>query len=268
MKIHHDVFFSIASYTMPWLLIGIVIVVLILLVAGFIYWRSWSARARQQTPAVLLNGSTGVVAVPTSPMPMPSGSLPSDSPPAAGLPVVVSEKDLKEARADIVAVAAATTVKPVAVVSISTAAATVDEIRFTKDTTGKTNPGDNADWRTFQIGEIAAIDAAGKTLSAADYASAEYDADTRRTRPAPDWDKPTNAYDGDPKTITHTSGQQPVHRLSLKLKQPTVITSLRILNRVDCCQARLAGVLCEMLMSGKVVHSFTLTSEQIQDRKL
>lgn len=140
----------------------------------------------------------------------------------------------------------------------------VASIVFTKNTTNATNPGDNDDWRTFQIGEVKVYDTNNRLLSAADFSSAAYNAEAADglgvAFPA------ANVIDGDANSFSHTNGQAAVHQLTLVLKNPTDVSHVQVLNRADCCQSRLAGTVCELkAANGALVKSFALSTDQVQD---
>jgi hypothetical protein len=131
----------------------------------------------------------------------------------------------------------------VAAVNVDTPA-NMKMIRVSKDSTGKVMPvGENSDWRTFQIGEIKAYGVNG-LLTAADYESATYTrGDGGRSTNSPAY----HAIDGNERTFTHTTDtQQQMHELTLILKKPQPIVRIEVINRMDCCQSRLAGAIMEM----------------------
>ena len=142
----------------------------------------------------------------------------------------------------------------------------VASIVFTKNSAGQTMPiGENADyggWRTFQIGELKAYDAVGRLLTSSDYSSVVYN-NGGFGFPG------SNLIDGDPKTFTHTSGLDPIHQMTVTLKTPVNISKVQVLNRADCCQARLNGTVCEFKRSnGTVIKQFVLTSDMVQNLSL
>lgn len=144
----------------------------------------------------------------------------------------------------------------------------VTTLIFTKDTSKASNNGDNADWRTFQIGEVKVYDTNGRLLTASDFSAAAYSADSDVG-----WAKSFlagNAIDGDPNTFTHTGNVDgAIHQLKLVLKQPTNISHIQVLNRADCCSNRLVGVVCDLKAAdGALVKTFTLTADQVQDLKV
>lgn len=136
----------------------------------------------------------------------------------------------------------------------------VKVIEVTKDSTGK--PLIKPDDYTFQIGEIKAY-SDKKLLTAEDYESAKYtksgDKGLSLKYPA------TNAIDGSLKTFSHTNGKDPIHQLTLTLKEPQFIHKVEVLNRSDCCQERLAGVIVKLKdESGIVLKQSVLTADRTQ----
>jgi hypothetical protein len=93
--------------------------------------------------------------------------------------------------------------------------------------------------RVFHIGEVTVYTADGRKLSAADFGYVEYNtaaAGMKASYPA------SNAVDGNVSTFTHTFGENvQLHQLKMKLKVPTKLKQVMIINRVDCCGDRLEG---------------------------
>jgi hypothetical protein len=117
--------------------------------------------------------------------------------------------------------------------------------------------------RTFQIGELKVYRADGSLLTASDFSSAVYAPDVAGgvavTYPA------SNAIDGDINTFTHTNGEDvKVHSMSLMLKQPTQISKIEVINRVDCCAERLDGSVMILASGTKPVASYKLTGAATQ----
>jgi type II secretory pathway pseudopilin PulG len=100
---------------------------------------------------------------------------------------------------------------------------------------------DNSDWRTIQIGEVIVTDVNNHKLDASAYEKVYFSetSDGSWTKLFP----PSHAVDGDLKTFAHTTGSNPVHQLTLVLKQPTRIKKIEVYNRAECCQYRLRGAI-------------------------
>jgi len=153
--------------------------------------------------------------------------------------------------------------------TLATPAPRVSTIEFVKDTTNGIRQGDDS--RTFQISEVVvnAKDSVGNILKLTkdDYESVSL------SSAYPNGQFPASmAVDGILQTasanywnFSHTYGEDPVQKLTLKLKDPRDITRVIIYNRQDCCQERLRDVKVNMLdINGSVITSFTLTARGVQ----
>jgi hypothetical protein len=146
----------------------------------------------------------------------------------------------------------------------------VKSIEITKDTTSATKPDNsNDDWRTFQIGEVRVYRPDGYVLKAADFDSVAYTAGNVEN--ISQWNQSvihtaSAAVDGDPTTYSHTATNGGnVHQLTLVLKVPQMIAKVEILNRSDCCQARLKGAVVTLKdVQGVVIRSKVLDESMSQ----
>lgn len=113
--------------------------------------------------------------------------------------------------------------------------ALIKRIIITKDTRDKPDPeGSDGTWRTFQVAEVYVwVD--DKKLTASDFSDAVLSSEY-----APQYGA-RNAIDGDVKTFTHNNVET-LGILTLTLKDPKPVTSIHIINRLDCCKSRMDGV--------------------------
>jgi hypothetical protein len=112
--------------------------------------------------------------------------------------------------------------------------------------------------RAFHIGEVIVHTADGRKLTAADFGYVEYNsaaAGMKTSYPA------SNAVDGNTATFTHTSGENvQLHQLKMKLKVPTKLKQVMIINRADCCGDRLEGAVIKYFaLDGSMVASHRLS---------
>lgn len=117
--------------------------------------------------------------------------------------------------------------------------------------------------RVFHVGEVIVYAADGRKLQAADFAYAKYNSEASglaTTYPA------ANAIDGKDSTFTHTFGENVLtHKLTLKLKVPTKLYKIVIVNRQDCCGDRLNGATVSFIAdTGAVVSSRVLNGSAAQ----
>lgn len=141
------------------------------------------------------------------------------------------------------------------------AAPQVSTITLTKDTSATPNLGDG---HTFALGELKVFDSSNRVLAASDFSGATVNAaaNTGWANSFPI----SNATDGQPGTFANTGGYGPIHQMIFTLRNPTNVKRIQVLNRADCCQDRLAGVVCELKSSsGVLIKRFTLTDEMVQD---
>jgi hypothetical protein len=113
--------------------------------------------------------------------------------------------------------------------------------------------------RAFHIGEVIVYAADGRKLTPLDFEYAIYNKGAgglQNSYPA------KNAIDGNRNTFTHTDGEtMELHQLRLKLKIPTKLKQVHIVNRLDCCGDRLEGAVIKYTSSnGTVVATQRLTS--------
>ena len=168
-----------------------------------------------------------------------NGTNPAASPVPSGTSVVVSST-------------------PIAVVPF------VKTIQITKDTTGKAADPTDIDWQTFQLGEVKVYRPDGTVLKAEDFDSIAYTAGTNGGYSA--WKPTAWAVDGNVSNIVSTDhGAGPVHQFTLVIKVPQAIAKIEVLNRIDCCQARLAGVVVDLKDANNVIlKSQVLTADLVQ----
>ena len=122
-------------------------------------------------------------------------------------------------------------------------------------------PGENDDWKTFQIGEVRVYNDAGALLPANAFISATYNTVGGWSDVFP----AQNAIDNNPGTFTHTSGMGATHQLRLVLAAPTAISRVEVVNRQDCCQSRLQGALLTLRdAAGVEVGRMQLTQDMNQ----
>ena len=140
----------------------------------------------------------------------------------------------------------------------------VKTIEITKNTTDKAADPTDIDWQTFQLGEVKVYRPDGTVLKAADFDSIAYTAGTKGGYSA--WKPVAWAVDGDVSTIVSTDyGAGPIHQFTLVIKDQQTISKVEILNRIDCCQARLAGVVVALKdANNNILKSQVLTAEQVQ----
>jgi hypothetical protein len=140
----------------------------------------------------------------------------------------------------------------------------VAKIVVIKDSTKKTqHPGDG-EWKTFQIGEISIYDKNTQKITSDKFSLIKYDqensADRLERYPA------TNIIDGRMTSLTHTSGDNNVHSITLELKEPTEITKMVVYNNNDFnWRHRLEGTEVRLYSNiGRLLATYVLSKEYVQ----
>lgn len=135
----------------------------------------------------------------------------------------------------------------------------VSTIVFTKNTTNSTV----TDGNSFAIAEVKVYDTSNRLLTANDFSSANYSvfANARSVASFYAW----NAVDGDADTYTHTGSIPGIQTMTLKLKNPTNVAHIQILNRSDG-DTRLVSTKCILKNSSNaVLKTFVLDAKGVQD---
>lgn len=133
-------------------------------------------------------------------------------------------------------------------------------IKFVKTSENLTQQDIDVQNNTFQIGEVRVQSSTGQPVrianAAFDMAVSEHYAQ---------YFGALNIADSDDKSFASSEGPSEVHTLTMTLAEPTVLGGITVVNRVDCCWDRLAGVVVQLVDSwGTVKKEFVLSNAAIQ----
>lgn len=138
----------------------------------------------------------------------------------------------------------------------------IAKITFTKTTPNATEDDVARQQNTFQINELFIYDNTPAMLKRADFESVAFNMVTNEH-----YEKYFNAWnviDGDNETFASSEGPEVSHILTMKLKTPTVLSKVEILNR-KLYEARLTGTVLRLYdTAGKVVYEKILEPKLTQ----
>lgn len=116
---------------------------------------------------------------------------------------------------------------------------------------------------TFQIGELIIRTAQDRILTRDDIKEIKFNGVL--SEHYAQYFSPWNLVDGDNKIFASTEGPAELHEYVIVLNRPTVLRSITVENRHDCCQGRLDGTVLELLNEqGTALLWLMLTAEQTQ----
>jgi hypothetical protein len=144
------------------------------------------------------------------------------------------------------------------------AKAAIKYIDFVKDTSVQraANAANPENWTTFQIGEVKLYDGSSNYIPRSAVDSIVWSP----TSALHGSFYAANIYDNDPTTFSHNNGADAIQKITVTLVAPTPLSKITVLNRQDCCQMRLAGVLMNLYDANKnLIVSYPLTAEMTQD---
>lgn len=154
-----------------------------------------------------------------------------------------------------------TPVTPGTVVSVAKVTPNGDKytkrIKIIKDTTGSTADPNDPDWRTLAVSEIWVYyvddQNINNMLKPSDYSSITLSSSS-------DGHPASSVTDNNKNTFASTASNDSMATLTITFKNEIPVRSIRVANRQDCCQARLAGakILMEDI-TGETIWSSVLT---------